>query len=262
MFRQLFTFCGALLLVGTALFMTTGQAAARGGGGHGGGFGGHGGGGFHAGGFHAGGYHGGYGGYHYGGYHGAYHYGYPHSRFYGYGGYPYYYDYGTYSSDYPYYYSMNNPYYWSGGGAYTDSTADVYDSSTPPDGPSAPNVPEAPVYPDGYTSGAVTEENALSNSRASVVPPAPAAQPARPDYRAHVTVRVPAGAEVWFDDHRTTKTGTLRQYQSPSLTPGEKYSYDIRARWQEKGREVTQNKTVSVTAGSHADVQFPLTSTR
>jgi len=245
MFRQLSTFCGALVLAGAAVLMTAdpGQAAGHGGGGHGGG--GHGGGfGGHGGGFHAGGYHGGYGGYHYGGYRGGY-------RSYGYGGYPFY-NYGTYATDNPYYYSMNNPYYWSGGGVDTDSSASAYDSSAAAADYSAAAPPDAPVYPDGYTSGGVTEDG----DRAAY--PTPAATPTGPDNRSHVTVRVPAGAEVWFDDTSTTQTGTLRQYQSPPLTTGGTYSYDIRARWNENGHEVTQTQQVKVTAGAHVSVNFPV----
>jgi uncharacterized protein (TIGR03000 family) len=140
---------------------------------------------------------------------------------------------------------MNNPYYWSGGGTDADSSAPGEEYSDEPGDP-------APIYPDGYTSGGVKNDGDRSNT------PAPLTTPAAPDNRAHVTVRVPAGAQVWFDDRATTQTGTFRQYQSPPLTPGEHYTYEVRARWQQDGREVTQSKNVSVTAGSYADVNFPL----
>ena len=50
------------------------------------------------------------------------------------------------------------------------------------------------------------------------------------------------GAEVWFNGTPTTSTGPARQFASPPLTPGTRYSYDIRATWNENGREVTQTQ--------------------
>ena len=75
--------------------------------------------------------------------------------------------------------------------------------------------------------------------------------------RAHVTVTVPAGAQVWFDNHLTTTTGSVRQFDSPVLTPGGRYGYEVRARWTENGREVTQTQLVAISAGSSVDVAFP-----
>jgi uncharacterized protein (TIGR03000 family) len=75
---------------------------------------------------------------------------------------------------------------------------------------------------------------------------------------AHVTTSVPAGAEIWIDGTKTTSTGTVRQFQSPPLTPGQPYNYEIRARWSENGHEVTQTQKVEVTAGGHVNVTFPV----
>jgi uncharacterized protein (TIGR03000 family) len=71
-------------------------------------------------------------------------------------------------------------------------------------------------------------------------------------------VTVPADAEVWLDNTRTTATGPVREFQSPPLTPGGRYTYAIRARWNENGREVTQLRQVEVTARSHINVRFPV----
>jgi uncharacterized protein (TIGR03000 family) len=80
---------------------------------------------------------------------------------------------------------------------------------------------------------------------------------ARPDTTAHITVTVPANAEVWFDGSQTNATGTMRAYQSPPLAPGSRYAYDIRARWNENGMEMTQTQRVQVMAGSRVRVDFP-----
>ena len=68
---------------------------------------------------------------------------------------------------------------------------------------------------------------------------------------------VPAGAQVWFDGTATTSTGSVREFDSPPLTPGNRYSYEIQARWNENGQEVSQTQQVVVTAGAHVDVKFP-----
>jgi uncharacterized protein (TIGR03000 family) len=181
-------------------------------------------GGGHFGGGHFGGYHGGF--YRGGGYHYGYHYGYPHygyRHYYPYYGYYYPYSYGTY------------PYVWSSPG-YGSGSYGSYGGVTP-------------SYPDGYTS--VTPPAA---SYQSFYPPVTA----EPDPSAHITVNVPAGARLWFDDTATTATGPVRAFASPPLTPGHRYTYEVRARWDENGHEVTQTQQVELTAGAHVTVNFPV----
>ena len=72
----------------------------------------------------------------------------------------------------------------------------------------------------------------------------------------HITVRVAPDAQIWFDDTATKQTGTLREFESPPLTPGKTYTYDIRAQWRENGREVTQSRHIGVQAGGRVTVDF------
>jgi uncharacterized protein (TIGR03000 family) len=165
-----------------------------------------------------------FGGAHFGGAHfGGYHYGYPRA-YYGY--HHYHYPYYGYSSYYP-------PYYDSYGylGPGTGYELRYYGGSGD----------EAPYYSNGY--------EAYSS---------PATGTDQPDNIAHVTVNVPADALVWFDDTLTTSTGSGREYQSPPLTPDHQYTYEVRARWDENGHEVTQTQKVKVTAGAHVRVTFPV----
>jgi uncharacterized protein (TIGR03000 family) len=86
--------------------------------------------------------------------------------------------------------------------------------------------------------------------------PVPAAK--APEARnARVVVQVPADARVWFDDNQTGQKGSLRRFVTPGLTPGEKFTYEIRARWKQDGRDVEQTQTVAVQAGSEYQVTFP-----
>jgi uncharacterized protein (TIGR03000 family) len=75
--------------------------------------------------------------------------------------------------------------------------------------------------------------------------------------RASVTVTVPSDAQLWFDGTKTTSVGSVREFESPPLTPGSQYTYQIRARWGDKGHEVTQVQQVQFTAGDHIHVTFP-----
>jgi uncharacterized protein (TIGR03000 family) len=217
--------------VAAALLLATGPAEA-GGGGHGGGGhggGGHGGGG-HGGGGHGGGGHGGSfhgGAVHGGSFHGAavHHGGFNHGHggvfigVGGWGGYPYYGGYGY--GGYPYY----------GGYGYGGYAADYY----PAAGSSYYGMPPAGVgsYPPVADTG-----------------------PSPDDQTAHVAVKVPANAEVWFGQGKTRQTGALRQFVSPALTPGEEYTYEIKARWMEGDQEVVQTRQVDVAAGSWKTVDF------
>jgi uncharacterized protein (TIGR03000 family) len=232
MFQRAITFSATLLLVGAAVFMTAGPVQAQRGG-HGGG--GHGGAGFHAGGghggVHAGGYHG--GGYYHGGYGRGY--GYRHNYGYGryYGGYyPYYGYYPNYGS-YPYYggsYSLEN--------AYADDTPLLSDGLT---------------TDSGYRGLTAQQYQAFAQAAANNT-----SAPAPVDTTAYVTVRVPAKAEIWFYGTKTNSAGAVRRFQTPPLTPGGRYNYEIQARWSENGHEVTESQQVEVAAGDHLNVTFPV----
>jgi len=276
MFRKAFLFGGLLLLAGAAVLVTPGfaQAQHHGGGGHGGGF--------HSGGSHSGGFsHSGFnhGSFNHGAFnHGAFHRGFDHDFHHGfdrgfhhdfhrgfdrdfhhgfrhgiwwqpgYGWYPGYGGYGAlpYNSGY-YPYSNNSGYYPYDSGYYpysNDSGSYPYSNDPYSNGPSSPAYDLGyydyyqnltPSYPDGYS---------------------PATD--QPDTRAHITVSVPAGAELWFNDTRSTATGAVREYASPPLTAGDRFTYDVRARWNENGHEVTQTQQVEVTAGAHVGVKFPV----
>ncbi len=77
-----------------------------------------------------------------------------------------------------------------------------------------------------------------------------------PEPTAHITIKAPAGAEIWFDDTKMTETGPVRQFYTPPLERGRDYSYQVRLRWQQEGRTLTQTHELFVTAGSHITVDF------
>jgi len=75
---------------------------------------------------------------------------------------------------------------------------------------------------------------------------------------AHVSVRAPANARVWIGGWETPNTGAMREFDSPPLTPGKQYSYEVKASWEENGRTVTQTQEVDVSAGANARAVFPM----
>ena len=224
MFRQLLTRFGAPAVIATVFAMAGPAWAQHGGGGHGGGF--HGGS-PHGGGFRSGGMHSGEflsdrfhdGRFHRGGFFPGNYYGY----------YPFY----GYDSSYGYYspYSYSPSYDFGYGGdtdlGYPDSYGGV-----------------APSYPSGY----------LTLEPASTVSPAIASQA---DLTVHLTVSVPADAELWVDGSKTTSTGSVREFQSPPLRPGQ-FAYEVRAHWTENGRNITQTQKVAVSPGAHIAVNFSI----
>jgi len=217
MFRKVLCSWGLVTLAGAAVLLTAAPAGAQG---H---FGGAHFGGFHSG--HVGGFHPSFGFRAFSGFHPEYGY----RPYYNYGGtYPY--------SYYPYYGSS----YGSGGGDdpwYTETYGDppvALPPSYTPD--TSPGERQSPPYP----SAAVTAKRV-----------------AELDPTAHIAMRVPEEAEIWFDGVKTTSTGEFRAFQSPPLTPGRRYAYEVRARWGENGHEVTQTQKVTVSAGADVTIRFP-----
>jgi uncharacterized protein (TIGR03000 family) len=77
------------------------------------------------------------------------------------------------------------------------------------------------------------------------------------DNLARVRVMVPADAKVWFDGKATRQDGTDRRFESPALTPGRIFSYEVKAQWRDKdGKEVTRSRRVDVSANANVTVDF------
>jgi len=77
-----------------------------------------------------------------------------------------------------------------------------------------------------------------------------------------VQVRLPdPNAEVWIEGAQTQQRGMWREFISPPLNPDTNYTYDVRARWTENGREVERTKTVPVRANNVVTVDFTAANT-
>jgi uncharacterized protein (TIGR03000 family) len=76
------------------------------------------------------------------------------------------------------------------------------------------------------------------------------------DAHAHIIVRAPAGAVLWFNGTKMTGDGEVRKFVSPALTPGQRYSYEVRAQWKQNGQMIAKTHELTVKAGAHIDVDF------
>lgn len=84
----------------------------------------------------------------------------------------------------------------------------------------------------------------------SQIPPPPK------DDMAHLLVIVPDNAELWFNGTKTKRTGPQREFISPKLTAGKRYSYEIKAKWTEKGKPVEEVRTARVQANNWQVIDF------
>jgi uncharacterized protein (TIGR03000 family) len=64
-----------------------------------------------------------------------------------------------------------------------------------------------------------------------------------------LVAHVPENAQVWIEGQPVGGTGKLRTYQSPPVTPGEKYMYKVRVAWVEAGKVVSEKQEFPVKAG-------------
>jgi uncharacterized protein (TIGR03000 family) len=84
------------------------------------------------------------------------------------------------------------------------------------------------------------------------------------DNRAMIRVILPSSAaDVWVDGVKMSDSlNNERLFVSPPLEPGHKYQYTIKARWPHRLDNVTQERTVTVTANRPAVVDFTKTTVR
>jgi uncharacterized protein (TIGR03000 family) len=116
----------------------------------------------------------------------------------------------------------------------------------------APSYDYGPAYPGGYAPPDYRYSVPPVNAGGFYAPKLPA----QPSTTVHVDVRVPGNAEIWFNGAKTSQQGLVRQFESPGLEPGYDYTYEVRARWMENGREVERTRQFVVRAGDRLGVDF------
>lgn len=76
----------------------------------------------------------------------------------------------------------------------------------------------------------------------------------QPGFRMRIIVPTD-DAEVWISGEPTRQRGRVRVYESPPLEPGS-YSYTVRARWREDGRDREETRTIRFHPGDSMTVDF------
>jgi uncharacterized protein (TIGR03000 family) len=111
------------------------------------------------------------------------------------------------------------------------------------------NAAPYPAAPANYYAGALTSGVPASAdySYGAYAPSAPASA-----NTAYIRLVVPGNARVWIGGAATRKTGSVRDFESPELTPGQGYTYDVKVQWTEGGKEVTRTLRVGVSANATA----------
>ena len=112
---------------------------------------------------------------------------------------------------------------WRDRGNYSPYSEPTYFGATAPSSASTPDARETQSFYSGPDSSA----NVL---RFRVIVPNPKAQ-------------------LWIDDQPTRQLGIERDFISPPVEPNNNYSYTIRATWMDSGREIKQEKKITIKPG-------------
>ena len=119
-----------------------------------------------------------------------------------------------------------------------------------------------PWYYDGYAYGGYPADyssfyygpNTYSDETYANQAPAGGTMP--DEDAAMIAVRVPPDATIWFDGQKTTQTGPVRQFETPALDPGHDYTYSLRVKWNQNGRDVERAREITVHAGDRIGLDF------
>jgi uncharacterized protein (TIGR03000 family) len=158
--------------------------------------------------------------------------------------------YGSYNSYYPYSsnYTYTYPYssYYTYPSSYTYSYPYYYNS-----GYTLSPMVQTYSTPTTSSNAYVSGTNRAGTATQSFYPPN-----AQGNQPAFIEVQVPADAQIWFDGESTSQGGTARSFRSPPLEQGQNYSYEVKARWNDNGKDIERTRKVRVRAGERVNVNF------
>jgi len=96
-----------------------------------------------------------------------------------------------------------------------------------------------------------TVEEVPDRARTELRSRAEVASPAR------ISVSLPAEATLSFQGSAMKEVGAVREFESPPLTPGRAYDYEVRATWKAKdGQDVVRTRHLTVRAGDRLEVDL------
>jgi uncharacterized protein (TIGR03000 family) len=91
--------------------------------------------------------------------------------------------------------------------------------------------------------------------RRKIAPPVVEETPTPPD-AALLIVKIPAEAELWIDDVKTSQGGSYREFRTPTLPADGASTYTLRAVWRIKDAELTRVEKVQVQPGKRQIINF------
>jgi uncharacterized protein (TIGR03000 family) len=108
-----------------------------------------------------------------------------------------------------------------------------------------------------YTAGETTVLPPRTVTLTPTVRALPEAEPAAtPNTTARLNVLLPTEAKLYVQGVPMTLRGSYREFVSPPLIPGEDYSYNLRAIWNENGKEVARDQVLRVRPGETYSVDM------
>ena len=148
--------------------------------------------------------------------------------------------YGCYGSYYPWDYSSSGCAGCAGfAGCDGYGGGSPYFATPPVYGPPAETPVEPPVKGEPIPApmkGAAPEGMAPTNAR--------------------LIVAVPAGADLYIDDHKMKTQSERRTFQTPELEPGQTYFYEVRVEVERDGKTLSTTKRVLLKAGQEVRADF------
>lgn len=69
-----------------------------------------------------------------------------------------------------------------------------------------------------------------------------------------IVVRLPAEAELFIGGMKSTQRSAVREFDTPPLTPGQYFSYPLKAVWKDGAKVVKREATIIVQAGKTTKV--------
>jgi uncharacterized protein (TIGR03000 family) len=122
---------------------------------------------------------------------------------------------------------------------------------------SSPAYSQAPADTDRYLAAATRSQPDryqahLASGR--ILPRPSASAPA--EQVAHITVKVPAAAQLFVNDQPCPLTSDTRSFDTPRLEPGRDYAYTLRAELVRNGQKLSETRQVVFRAGRSVMVDF------
>ena len=114
------------------------------------------------------------------------------------------------------------------------------------------------IWPSKYPwmdgPGTPFDRRKLLQGNITPIPPAEEEQP--PADAALLIVKLPAEAELWINDARTSQEGSYRHFQTPTLPPDRDLTYTLKVNWRIKDAQLTRTERIQVRPGEKATVNF------